>query len=40
LVAGVLQVNVQVPEGLSGAVQVIVQAGSSSSPNGVTIYVQ
>jgi uncharacterized protein (TIGR03437 family) len=41
LVAGVLQLNVQVPAGLTaGPVAVILQVGASSSPNGVTIYVQ
>jgi uncharacterized protein (TIGR03437 family) len=41
LVAGVIQVNVQIPTGLAaGAVPVVIQAGTSSSPNGVTIYVQ
>ena len=41
LVAGVLQVNVQIPTGLTaGAVPVVLQVGSSSSANGVTIYVQ
>jgi uncharacterized protein (TIGR03437 family) len=41
LVAGVIQVNVQIPTGLTaGAVPVVIQASTSSSPNGVTIYVQ
>ena len=40
IVAGVLQVNVQVPTGLTaGANDVVLKAGSSSSPSGVTIYV-
>src|SRR5262249_9000411 len=41
LVAGVIQVNLQIPAGLTpGAVQAVLQVGTSSSPNGVTIYVQ
>jgi uncharacterized protein (TIGR03437 family) len=41
IVAGVIQVNVQIPTGLTaGAVPVVLQVGSSSSPSGVTIYVQ
>ena len=40
LVAGVLQLNVQIPDGLTGSVGVVVKVGASSSPNGVTIYVQ
>jgi trimeric autotransporter adhesin len=41
LVAGIIQVNVQIPTGLTaGAVPVVIQVGTSSSPNGVTIYVQ
>jgi uncharacterized protein (TIGR03437 family) len=41
LVAGVLQVNLQIPAGVTaGAVPVVLQVGGSSSPNGVTIYVQ
>ena len=40
LVAGVLQVNVPIPDRPDpGAVPVVLQVGSSSSPNGVTIYV-
>jgi uncharacterized protein (TIGR03437 family) len=41
LLAGVIQVNVQIPAGLTaGAVPVVLRVGTSSSPNGVTIYVQ
>jgi uncharacterized protein (TIGR03437 family) len=40
LVAGLLQLNVFIPAGLTGQVPVVLQVGSSSSPNGVTIYVQ
>jgi uncharacterized protein (TIGR03437 family) len=40
LVAGMMQVNVFIPTGLTpGPVPVVLQVGSSSSPNGVTIYV-
>ncbi len=40
-VAGVLQVNVFVPDGLGAAqAPVVLRVGTSSSPNGVTIYVQ
>jgi len=40
IVAGVLQVNLQVPAGLTaGANEVVLKAGSSASPSGVTIYV-
>jgi uncharacterized protein (TIGR03437 family) len=40
-VAGVIQINAQIPAGLTaGAVPVVLQVGTSSSPNGVTIYVQ
>jgi uncharacterized protein (TIGR03437 family) len=40
LVAGVLQVNVLVPTGLTpGANDVVIKVGSSTSPSGVTIYV-
>jgi uncharacterized protein (TIGR03437 family) len=41
LVSGVIQINVQIPTGVTpGAVPVVIQVGTSSSPNGVTIYVQ
>jgi uncharacterized protein (TIGR03437 family) len=41
IVSGVIQVNVQIPTGLvSGPVPAVLQVGSSSSPSGVTIYVQ
>lgn len=41
IVAGVMQVNLQVPTGLTpGPVPVVLQSGTQSSPNGVTIYVQ
>jgi trimeric autotransporter adhesin len=41
LLAGVVQVNAEIPTGLTaGAVPVVLQVGTSSSPNGVTIYVQ
>jgi uncharacterized protein (TIGR03437 family) len=42
LVSGVLQVNAFVPEGLTetGDVEVILQVGQFTSPQGVTIYVQ
>jgi uncharacterized protein (TIGR03437 family) len=39
-VAGVIQVNLQIPTGLTGAVPAVIAVGTSSSPNGVTIYVQ
>ncbi len=41
IVAGVMQVNVQIPAGLTpGPVAVVLKSGTQSSPNGVTIYVQ
>lgn len=41
LVAGVIQVNAEIPTGLTaGAVPVVLQVGTSASPNGVTIWVQ
>ncbi len=41
LVAGVMQINAVVPSGLTaGAVPVVLQVGTNSSPNGVTIYVE
>ena len=41
IVAGVIQVNVQIPTGLTpGPIPVVLQVGGSSSPSGVTIYVQ
>ncbi len=40
LVAGVIQVNVQIPSGLTaGAAEVILKVGSVTSPHGVTIAV-
>ena len=40
-VAGVLQINVQIPTGLTaGAVPIVLQVGGLSSPSGLTIYVQ
>ena len=40
-VAGVYQVNVQIPAGTAtGAAPVVLQAGGASSPSGVTIEVQ
>jgi uncharacterized protein (TIGR03437 family) len=38
LISGALQINAQIPDGLSGAVPVVLQIGGSSSPNGITIY--
>jgi uncharacterized protein (TIGR03437 family) len=41
LVAGVLQVNVRVPEGLTpGPVPVVLRVGDRESPAGVTVFVK
>jgi len=41
LVAGVMQVNVRIPDGIgTGVVPVILQVGGAASPTGVTLNVQ
>jgi uncharacterized protein (TIGR03437 family) len=41
LVEGAMQVNVQIPDGISsGSVPVVLQVGSATSQAGVLVYVQ